>query len=260
MIYFSKAYKYTDSGYLEANSELNRKLKTKDWVEADTELGLRAFRLIQEIKKKPNQSTIGQITRKLSPKEMAEIKSRGDQEAEMLKTFKDRVKKYGLKMKPIETVMTLDQDRIIFYFTAPERIDFRRLVKDMAATFHKLIRLQQINQRTAAMIMGGVGPCGRVICCRSLTRICPQEIRSEMIGRQGLQGVDSSKLTGACGKLACCLKYEEGQYQELLKKMPHLGEKIKVKEEGFGKVIDINPLKGTIMVRLGKNKDKEVKI
>ena len=264
MLFFAVARKFVDQGYLKVDPKLSKKLKLNNWVEVETELGRLAFRLIQVVKKptkEQQEQVIGTIVGELTKERIEEIEGFSDQEKEMLKVFSEQAKKYDLPMKPIEAVKAVDDSRIVFYFTAPKRVDFRRLVKDLAVTFRKLIRLQQINQRVATMIKGGLGPCGRPICCQSSMKLdLKRGVGAEMMEGQGLQGVDTSKLSGACGKLVCCLAFEKEQYQEMMEDMPKLGKKIKVKEEGLAEVIDINPLKRTVLVKFSNGKTKEVKI
>jgi len=252
-------HKYTEKGFAELPTKLAPEIAINDWVEVDTELGYRAFR-IKGLNQKPTQEDIGKVIRKLSLDEIQELQGYAESELEMLNVFKEKASKFDLELKAIEAEKTTNRDRVIFYFTAPDRVDFRHLVKDLAATFHCLIRLQQISTRTAAMIKGGLGSCGKTICCRKIKNANLGEIGSEQMQGQGLKGVDSNKLSGICGKLACCLKYEREQYQEMLKDLPKKGDKIKVKEEGTGEVIDINPLKKTVLVKLENKKIQEIKI
>jgi len=252
-------HKYAEKGFAELPAKLASEVAINDWVEVETELGHRAFR-VKGLDEKPTQEDIGKILRKLSSDEIEELQSYAESELEMLDVFKEKADKFDLELKAIEAEKTTNRDRVIFYFTAPDRVDFRRLVKDLAATFHCLIRLQQISTRTAAMIKGGLGPCGKGICCRKIKGANMGEVGSGLMQNQGLKGVDSNKLSGICGKLVCCLKYEREQYQEMLKDFPRKGDKIKVDEEGEGEVIDINPLKKTILVKLENKKIKEIKI
>lgn len=159
----------------------------------------------------------------------------------------EKVDKHGLVMKLIDVEYTFDNSKIIFYFTADGRVDFRELVKDLASVFKMRIELRQIGVRDEAKMMGGIGSCGRALCCHSwLADFEPVSIKMAKVQNLSL---NPAKISGICGRLMCCLKYENDIYMELRRGMPEAGEKIKT-PDGLAKVVDTNILENKIRVRL----------
>ena len=159
----------------------------------------------------------------------------------------EKVDKHGLVMKLIDVEYTFDNSKIIFYFTADGRVDFRELVKDLAGVFKMRIELRQIGVREEAKMMGGIGGCGRSLCCHSwLADFEPVSIKMAKVQNLSL---NPAKISGICGRLMCCLKYENDIYMELRRGMPEPGEKIKT-PDGLAKVVDTNILENKIRVRL----------
>ena len=164
-----------------------------------------------------------------------------------MKLCQEKVDKHGLVMKLIDVEYTFDNSKIVFYFTADGRVDFRELVKDLAGVFKMRIELRQIGVRDEAKMLGGIGSCGRALCCHSwVSDFEPVSIKMAEVQNLSL---NPSKISGICGRLMCCLKYENDIYMELRKGMPDVGEKIKT-PDGLGKVTDTNLLEGTVKVRL----------
>lgn len=174
-----------------------------------------------------------------------------------IKLCQEKVDKHGLVMKLIDVEYTFDNSKIVFYFTADGRVDFRELVKDLAGVFKMRIELRQIGVRDEAKMLGGIGSCGRALCCHSwLADFEPVSIKMAKVQNLSL---NPTKISGICGRLMCCLKYENDIYMEFRKGMPEVGEKIKT-PDGIGKVVDTNLLERTVKVRLfidekPKNKD-----
>lgn len=159
----------------------------------------------------------------------------------------DLIGKHNLDMKLVDVEFTFDSNKIIFYFTADGRIDFRELVKDLAAVFRMRIELRQVGARDEAKMLGGVGNCGKGLCCATwLSDFQPVSIK--MAKTQNLS-LNPSKISGICGRLMCCLKYENDLYTEMRKGMPDNGEKVKT-PQGMAKVFDTNILEGKVRVRL----------
>ncbi len=157
-------------------------------------------------------------------------------------------------MKLIDVEYTFDNSKIIFYFTADGRVDFRELVKDLAAVFKMRIELRQIGVRDEAKMMGGIGSCGRALCCHSwLSDFEPVSIKMAKVQNLSL---NPAKISGICGRLMCCLKYENDIYMELRRGMPDTGEKIKT-PDGMARVVDTNILENKVRVRLIMEKDKK---
>ena len=159
----------------------------------------------------------------------------------------EMIDKHGLVMKLIDVEYTFDNSKIVFYFTADGRVDFRELVKDLAGVFKMRIELRQIGVRDEAKMLGGIGSCGRDLCCHSwLSDFQPVSIKMAKVQNLSL---NPSKISGICGRLMCCLKYENDIYMEFRKGMPDIGEKVRT-PDGFGKVVDTNLLERDVKVRL----------
>lgn len=159
----------------------------------------------------------------------------------------DKIDEHRLAMKLVDVEFTFDRNKVIFYFTADGRIDFRDLVKDLAAIFKTRIELRQIGVRDEAKMLGGIGPCGRMLCCSTfLGDFEPVSIK--MAKDQNLS-LNPSKISGLCGRLMCCLKYENDEYEAAKAELPDIGETIKT-PDGLGKVIGLNMLERLIQIDL----------
>ena len=173
---------------------------------------------------------------------------------ETFEVCQQKIKEHELTMFLIDCEYTFDRNKLIFYFTAEGRKDFRELVKDLASIFKTRIELRQIGVRDEAKSIGGLGPCGRSLCCSSwLGDFQPVSIK--MAKDQNLS-LNPTKISGICGRLFCCLKYEQDVYSEALEKMPTVGSVVQV-PDGKGKVIEINPLLEQAKVEL---QDKNIKL
>lgn len=171
-------------------------------------------------------------------------------EAEALKVCQEKVLAHGLEMKLIEAEYTFDCSKLTFYFTADGRIDFRELVKDLAAAFRTRIELRQIGIRDEAKLMGGLGVCGRAYCCNTfLPDFCQVSIK--MAKEQNLS-LNSSKISGACGRLMCCLRFEHDTYVQEIKNTPPIDSTVKT-QDGVGQVVEIAPLTGIVKVKIDEN-------
>ncbi|MBF8983663.1 stage 0 sporulation family protein [Lutibacter sp. B2] len=170
-----------------------------------------------------------------------------EKEKEALECCIDKIDKHQLDMKLIDVEYTFDNNKIIFYFTADGRVDFRELVKDLASVFKTRIELRQIGVRDEAKMLNGLGPCGRQLCCANwLGDFEPVSIK--MAKEQNLS-LNPTKISGICGRLMCCLKYEHDMYQKLKKNMPEIGEKV-MTPEGKGIVVEKNTLLESVKVKL----------
>jgi len=167
-----------------------------------------------------------------------------------------KIAEMNIAMKLIEAEYTFDSSKILFYFTADGRVDFRELVKTLAGHFKSRIELRQIGIRDESKIMGGYGICGRGLCCASfLDEFQPVSIK--MAKEQGLS-LNPTKISGVCGRLMCCLQYEQNSYEHLIKITPGVGSLVST-ADGKGRVVDVNVLRGILKVLLDKDGDKEVK-
>ena len=178
-----------------------------------------------------------------------------EKEKEALAVCLEKVQKHGLEMKLIDAEYTFDNNKVLFYFTADGRVDFRELVKDLASVFKTRIELRQIGVRDETKILGGVGICGRVLCCHSyLSDFAPVSIK--MAKEQNLS-LNPSKISGTCGRLMCCLKNEEETYEYLNSKLPNVGDYVTAEDGTKGEVHSVNVLRQTVKVLVTLDKDEK---
>ena len=181
-----------------------------------------------------------------------------EKEKEAFKICLDKIHKHGLEMKLIDAEYTFDNNKVLFYFTADGRIDFRELVKDLASVFKTRIELRQIGVRDETKIMGGIGICGRSLCCHTfLSEFAPVSIK--MAKEQNLS-LNPTKISGVCGRLMCCLKNEEETYEWLNSKLPNIGDRVTT-DDGFkGEVQSVSVLRQLVKVIVNlENDEKEIR-
>lgn len=182
-----------------------------------------------------------------SEKELAKAAKNETEAHTAFKTAKERIRHHELEMKLVRVEYTFDRSKMIFYFTADGRVDFRDLVKDLASIFRTRIELRQIGVRDEAKILGGIGPCGRQLCCSTfLGEFMPVSIK--MAKDQGLS-LNPTKISGLCGRLMCCLKYENDEYEAAKKELPDYGKDV-MTPDGKGRVVGLNLLNRVVKVRL----------
>lgn len=197
------------------------------------------------------------VMRAATAGDLAHIEENHRQEKLAFDICQNKIAAHGLEMKLTDVEYTFDNSKIIFYFTADGRVDFRDLVKDLASVFHTRIELRQIGVRDEAKMLGGLGICGKPFCCSSfLGEFVPVSIK--MAKEQGLS-LNPAKISGTCGRLMCCLKYEQEGYEELIRTMPRMGSAVKT-PEGTGTVIDINLMTGKVTVRMDDTPDGAPKV
>ena len=190
------------------------------------------------------------IIRLATPNDMKTIEKNRQQEKDAFKICEQKIAAHKLKMNLIDVECTFDNNKLLFYFTAESRVDFRELVKDLAAVFRTRIELRQIGVRDEAKMLGGLGICGQPFCCsRFLGEFQPVSIK--MAKEQGLS-LNPTKISGTCGRLMCCLKYEQDSYEDLLKHTPKVGAIVKT-ADGKGVVEEVNLLTGKLRVKMDKN-------
>ena len=178
-----------------------------------------------------------------------------EKEKEAFKICLEKIKKHDLEMKLIDTEYTFDNNKVLFYFTADGRIDFRELVKDLASVFKTRIELRQIGVRDETKIVGGIGICGRPLCCASyLPEFIPVSIK--MAKEQNLS-LNPTKISGVCGRLMCCLKYEEETYEELNSKLPNIGDYVTTDDGLKGEVHSVSILRQLVKVVVTINGDEK---
>lgn len=178
-------------------------------------------------------------------------------EKEAFRICLEKIRKHGLDMKLIDAEYTFDNNKVLFYFTADGRIDFRELVKDLASVFKTRIELRQIGVRDETKIVGGIGICGRPLCCHThLSDFIPVSIK--MAKEQNLS-LNPTKISGVCGRLMCCLKHEEETYEDLNRRLPGVGDYVTTDEGLKGEVHSVNVLRQLVKVLVETNDEKEIR-
>ena len=227
-----------------------QKLRSGDMVIVETARGLECGEVALENKIIDDDS----ITHPLKPlirvateKELNHLAEKRVKEKSARKTCEQKIAAHGLQMKLVNVEYTFDNSKIIFYFTADGRVDFRALVKDLAGVFRTRIELRQIGVRDEAKMLGGLGICGRPFCCNGFMGEF-QPVSIKMAKEQGLS-LSPVKISGTCGRLMCCLKYEQDAYTDLLKHTPKVGAIVNT-PEGKGLVVETNLIARTLKVKL----------
>lgn len=197
------------------------------------------------------------LIRPATPEDLRTVEENHKKEKSAFKACEKRIEARGLEMKLVDVEYTFDNSKILFYFTADGRVDFRELVKDLAGIFRTRIELRQIGVRDEVKMLGGIGICGRPFCCGSFLGGF-QPVSIKMAKEQGLS-LNPVKISGACGRLMCCLKYEQEAYQDLLRNTPKVNAIVST-PDGKGVVIDQNLLTRRLTVRLDKDPDAAPKV
>lgn len=244
---WDKAYDFSLGG---------QEIAVGDVVIVSTELGLELGKviLLSETLAVEGESALKPIVRKASYEDLERLPA-PKQKAESLEYCRETIKRYGLPMKLVDAHFSFEGNRINFAFIADGRIDFRELVKDLAAHFGCNIRLTQIGTRDEARVSGDCGPCGRVLCCRGFINDF-SSVTSEMAEAQQVVHRGSERISGMCGRLMCCLAFEYEGYKELAGKLPPLGTRVKV-DGSRGVVSGHHILKQTVDVRFDSEKEGE---
>ena len=198
------------------------------------------------------------VLRIATPKDDEQELNNKSKEKDAFKICLEKIKKHGLEMKLIDAEYTFDNNKVLFYFTADGRIDFRELVKDLAAVLKTRIELRQIGVRDETKILGGIGICGRPLCCSTyLSEFVPVSIK--MAKEQSLS-LNPTKISGVCGRLMCCLKNEEETYEELNSKLPNVGDFVTTADKLKGEVSSVNVLRQLVKVIVTlENDEKEIR-
>ena len=213
---------------------------------------------IREVEDEKIAQTLKSVMRIATEEDIRKEEKNREKEKEAFEICKDKIRKHGLEMKLIDAEYTFDNNKVLFYFTADGRIDFRELVKDLASVFRTRIELRQIGVRDETKIRGGIGICGRPLCCHTyLTEFAPVSIK--MAKEQNLS-LNPSKISGVCGRLMCCLNNEEETYEELNKSLPSNGDHVTTPEGLKGDVQAVNVLRQLVRVVVTlDNEEKEVR-
>ena len=192
------------------------------------------------------------VIRIATEKDLETVEQNKKKEKEAFSICEEKIAKHKLDMKLVDVECTFDNNKLLFYFTAENRVDFRELVKDLASVFRTRIELRQIGVRDEAKMLGGLGICGRPFCCSQfLGEFAPVSVK--MAKEQGLS-LNPTKISGTCGRLMCCLKYEQEGYEELIRTTPRVGAAVKT-PEGAGTVIDINLMTGMLSIKMNDAPD-----
>lgn len=235
------------------------KVKVGDHVIVETARGVEYGRVVLE----PRAVKEDEVVHPL--KEVLRVATKEDEEHEAenrlkekdaFKICKKKIREHGLEMKLIDAEYTFDNNKVLFYFTADGRIDFRQLVKDLASVFKTRIELRQIGVRDETKILGGIGICGRTLCCHTyLSEFAPVSIR--MAKEQNLS-LNQTKISGVCGRLMCCLKNEQETYEELNRRLPGIGDTVTTPDGIQGNVQSVNVLRQLVKVVVEIGDEKEI--
>jgi cell fate regulator YaaT (PSP1 superfamily) len=238
----SKIYYFDPAGFED--------LEVGDYVIVETARGREAGKVAiapEEVPKDEVVRKLKGIVRRAEPWDLVQMEHYRRLEPEALKMCREKVAEHGLPMKIIKAEYNFDGSHLVFYFVAEKRVDFRDLVRDLAKTFETKIALRQVGVRDEAKLVGGLGRCGRPLCCISfLSDFQPVSIK--MAKRQDMP-LSPMEISGLCGRLFCCLRYENELYAEVKRKLPRVGKKVNT-PYGRGKVTGINILKETVSVEL----------
>lgn len=203
----------------------------------------------REIQEENIVKPLKKVIRPATKADLKQIEANRRREKDAYSICLKKIEAHKLKMKLIDVEYTFDNNKILFYFTADGRVDFRELVKDLASVFRTRIELRQIGVRDEAKMLGGLGVCGKPFCCSTfLGEFNPVSIK--MAKEQGLS-LNPAKISGACGRLMCCLKYEQNAYEDLLKITPKMGAYVQT-PDGRGNVVEVNLITGVLKVKLAK--------
>ena len=230
-----------------------------DYVIVETSRGIEFGEVVTKLKEIDDStlsSPLKPVVRIATEEDIRHAKENKAAEKEAHAICQKKISEHKLDMKLVSVEYTFDNSKILFYFTANGRVDFRSLVKDLAGVFKTRIELRQIGVRDEAKMLGGLGPCGRQICCGAFLGDF-QPVSIKMAKEQNLS-LNPNKISGVCGRLMCCLKYEQDQYEQIRKKMPKVGKEV-VTPDGNGVVWDLNVIKETVRVRIQKGDSSELR-
>jgi len=230
---------YNRNIYINIDNKYSMELGKGVIVKTDVGLEFGKIKKINEDELKKNKEIFSKLIRVANSKDINKNKKNNIDSQKALIKCRELIKKYNLNMSLYSSYYTFDRDKLIFKFTSDDRIDFRELAKELANIYHTRIELKQVGVRDKAKELGGCGQCGKELCCKSFLN----EFNSVSINMAKNQNIalNPSKINGICGRLLCCLKYEDSCYKECLKRLPKVGKNIKTKK-GNGKVISVDPL------------------
>lgn len=252
--------RFKKSGRIYYFSPEGRKYDAPGYAVVDTSRGLELAEIVTPNKIVPSSEIVPPLRPAVRPATQSDLKTfeeNKQKEEEAFSICEAKIAAHKLDMKLVDAEYTFDRSKLLFYFTAEGRIDFRELVKDLASVFRTRIELRQIGIRDEAKLIGGLGVCGRPFCCASFLGDFVQ-VSIKMAKEQNLS-LNSSKISGSCGRLMCCLRYEHDTYEEEIKKTPKVDSKVQT-PDGSGVVTESNPLAATVKVRLDSAPEQPPKL
>ena len=234
-------------------------IKKGDHVIVETARGVEFGTVVSDIKEVDDSQEVQPlkpVLRIATERDEEQEQTNKKKEKDAFKICLEKIAKHNLEMKLIDAEYTFDNNKVLFYFTADGRIDFRELVKDLASVFKTRIELRQIGVRDETKIIGGMGICGRTLCCHAhLSEFVPVSIK--MAKEQNLS-LNPTKISGVCGRLMCCLKHEEETYEELNRKLPNIGDHVTTDDGLRGEVSAVNVLRQLVKVVVTVDDEKEI--
>ena len=252
--------KVRQAGKIYNFSPADFQVKVGDHVIVETARGIEYGSVVQGIREVADDKVImplKSVIRIATEEDDKKAIENNEKEKKAFKICKEKIAKHGLEMKLIETEYTFDNNKVLFYFTADGRIDFRELVKDLASVFKTRIELRQVGVRDETKMLGGIGICGRPLCCNTyLSEFIPVSIK--MAKEQSLS-LNPTKISGICGRLMCCLKNEQEAYEELNSNLPDIGEKVKTFDGFKGEVVSVNVLRQKVKIVVEVDDEREIK-
>ena len=252
--------RFRKAGKIYFFSPLDYEIQTRDHVIVETARGVEYGTVVIAPKDIEEEKVIQPLKPviRVATAEDDQIEAQNkEKEKEAFKICLEKIRKHGLEMKLIDSEYTFDNNKLLFYFTADGRIDFRELVKDLASVFKTRIELRQIGVRDETKILGGIGICGRPLCCHTyLADFAPVSIK--MAKEQNLS-LNPTKISGVCGRLMCCLKNEEETYEELNSHLPNVGDFVTTADGLKGEVSSVSVLRQLVKVIVTVNDEKEVR-
>lgn len=252
--------RFRQAGKIYNFSPADFQVKVGDYVIVETARGIEYGSVVQGIREVADDKVImplKSVIRIATEEDDKKAIENNEKEKKAFKICKEKIAKHGLEMKLIETEYTFDNNKVLFYFTADGRIDFRELVKDLASVFKTRIELRQVGVRDETKMLGGIGICGRPLCCNTyLSEFIPVSIK--MAKEQSLS-LNPTKISGICGRLMCCLKNEQEAYEELNSNLPDIGEKVKTFDGFKGEVVSVNVLRQKVKIVVEVDDEREIK-
>lgn len=251
--------RFQQDGKIFYYNAMNLSPKVGDYIIVNSSRGLDLGEVIlgiQEMDEEQFKSPLPQALRIATLQDIQRATDNRTKEREAYRICQQKIAEHKLEMKLVSVESSFDNSKMLFYFTANGRVDFRALVKDLASVFRTRIELRQIGVRDEARMLGGLGPCGRPICCGAFLNDF-QPVSIKMAKEQNLS-LNPTKISGVCGRLMCCLKYEQDQYEQIRKRMPKIGRDV-ITPDGAGTVSDLNVVKETVSVRIPNGDNFEVR-